>query len=224
MEFPFPSVLSTIAPGSEASSKSRMSSVPAERFALVSRLWPRQWNSPDCGLTHDFRKGLVMPDRGSGGEGVFGFLPARTNGPQNLEWGIDDDQQQELMREFACNTPGAHWQGYGDQNTVGDSSLPSQSGFPSTRLLNLGLFTAFRQTHCFIPFVHRPTFVVQTTPNPVVFSLCLLGFVLLDADKTKDFVDKYLPVSIATSRMHPISVADHSYFPDCNTKMLRTAI
>lgn len=190
-DFPFPPVLSPTVPGSKSSNEDRMSTVPTERFALVSRLWPGRWSSPDCGFTHDLRKGLVMPREGSvGGDGVPGFLLSPTNGAQNIDWGLGDDQQQELMQEYACNSPRQHWQCHISLSPACNLSLLSDFNFSSIYLLNLSLLTIFRHTHCLIYFIHQPIFVVQTALKLIIFSLCLQGFVLLNTDKTKDYVDR----------------------------------
>lgn len=146
-----------------------------------------------------------MPSRDTAASDILlpASLPVSMHGSQNMDCGLDDGRQQELMREFVCEPSASQRQSdsglYAASHTGGSydaSSAPFDVDFPSTRLLNLGLFTAVRQTHCLVPFVHQPTFVVRTSPDSLLFSLCLLGFVMLDAEKTKGCLDKYLPVSI----------------------------
>ncbi|KAF9890034.1 hypothetical protein FE257_006714 [Aspergillus nanangensis] len=209
LEYLFPFVhFSTVSGSKKPSSKEIMSSVPAERFSLVSRMWPKKWSSQDRGFPSHLWKGLIRSSRTTtaGGSCLLpGGLPVSTNGSQDTKWGLDDSQQKDLMREFALDSSSTQSrQGDGGpyDDSLSSSSFDGSStsggplGFPSTRLLNLGLFTAFRQSHCLAPFLHQPTFVLREAPNSIVFALCLLGFVVLSADKTREYVDKYLPIAI----------------------------
>ncbi|KAJ5889086.1 hypothetical protein N7495_009127 [Penicillium taxi] len=164
--------------GSETSSEERTNSIPAERFSLVSRLWPKRWSSQDCGFTCNLWKSLIMPSRNTAASDNLhpGSSMVSMNGSQNTDWGLDDSQQQELVREFAPKSPAQPQRSdslsYATSHTTSrsydGSSMPSDSGFPSTRLLNLGLSTVLRQTHCLVSFLHQPTFVVRAAPKSII--------------------------------------------------------
>lgn len=177
LEFPIPNSTPTM----HSSSSDRASNIPLERFAQVARLWPgtktRVADQAASRLWVDvvaYKGDNICTDVVSSGTS-----PTPTIGEMNeWKWGMDEDKRQELIQEFLSDS---------DSNKEGIS-------FPPTRLLNLGLDIAFRQPHSLLPFIHRPTFSAKSASNSTVFSLCLLGLVVLDSRHVRDFALAYLPV------------------------------
>ncbi|KAK0390072.1 hypothetical protein NLU13_3645 [Sarocladium strictum] len=195
----------------ESSSQDRMSNVPDERFDLVSRIWPNRLDlSASNSATFNVWTDLVSSVREiSTGDGIMSnsCISFGTRS-QSLEWIIDDIRQQGMWQDI---DPSTFVQQSGDQShntgsgrgcfvaengSDGGDSATSNTGFPSTRLLNLGLAIAFRQPVYLVSFIHQSTFRSRKTSNLFLFSLCLLGLILLDADRTKRHVHTYLPIAI----------------------------
>ncbi|EXL55998.1 hypothetical protein FOCG_03712 [Fusarium oxysporum f. sp. radicis-lycopersici 26381] len=166
--------------GSQASSNSidPVSSIPLERFARVAALWPRNRTHSASQIASKVWADVVNYR----GDGIFTDVsisqssPSSTIGTENeSRWGMDEEKRQDLIREFG--SPG------------------SSVDFLPARLLNLGLTIAFRQPHSLVPFIHQPTFSAKSASNSVVFSLCLLGLVILDSSFVKPFTQHYLPAA-----------------------------
>lgn len=198
-----------------SSSEDRMRSVPDDRFDLVSRLWPREWDLGTGGFaTTDIRRDLISTIQNSPGSdhatsNPFSSVVAIT---QNTEWAIDNLRQQDLWQEFDPDTFDAQQEQQQDQqnnfqgarhressamasSSDGGDGAPFEAIFPSTRILNLGITVALRQPHFLVSFVHRSTFAARKASNLFVFSLCLLGLILLDSGKIKGHVQVYLLVN-----------------------------
>jgi hypothetical protein len=110
--------------------------------------------------------------------------PSLSVGDQDeSKWGLDEDKRLHLMHE--CMTSDF------DGNL---SDRPAGSSFPTTRLLNIGLDSAFRQPHSVLVFIHRATFSARSTSNSIVFPLCLLGLATLESREAKEYTLAYLPV------------------------------
>jgi hypothetical protein len=231
MDFSFPFQLFTASGSPTSSVEERMSSVPAERFALVSHRWPQARITVDRSLNSGLWKSVAMPHGASARSEKLNTDPSPqgtgTSGSKYTEWGLDDYHRQKLKREFGFEAPGKenrqkHPQKSSSYST-GDETGSFEASFPSTRLLNLGLIAALRQPHCLVPFVHKPTFVARTLPSLELFSLCLLGLVLLDADKANAHVLTYLPVSIMDAGTDKVTVLNILLLADGNPKMLYKA-
>ncbi|GKU07107.1 unnamed protein product [Fusarium langsethiae] len=216
VDFSLPFALSSTTGNLASSSEDRMRSVPDERFDLVSRLWPREWNLGTGGFaTTDIRRDMISTIQNSPGSdhamsNPFSNLSTST---QNTEWAIDNLRQQDLWQEFDPDTFDAQQEQQQDQQNDfsgarhrESSAMASSSDggdgaafdaiFPSTRILNLGIAVALRQPHFLVSFVHRSTFAARKASNLFVFSLCLLGLILLDSGKIKRHVQVYLPAAI----------------------------
>lgn len=181
---------------SQLSSTDRASTIPAERFAQVARLWPNRMGE---GSSEKFRVNLWAGVVRFGGDNICTDLsipepssPLAVGDQNESKWGLDEEKRQSLIREFALSSQ-AH--GTVDYQGGGLSTI----SFPPTRLLNLGLDVAFRQPHSLLPYIHRPTFSAKSASNSIVFSLCLLGLAMLDFKTARDFAVAYLPVRLHCS-------------------------
>lgn len=161
----------------------RADSIPKERFALVARLWPRKskpftsqiedrlWaevvNSPCESICTE--SDVSVPSTGS--------IIASESEPN---WGLDEDKRQSLMRDIVD---------YPD-----DLNSQPETSFPSTRILNLGLDIAIRQSHSLVSFIHRPTFCAKSASNSILFALCLIGLSTTNSGHAKNLALTYLPV------------------------------
>ncbi|KAF4335857.1 hypothetical protein FBEOM_10282 [Fusarium beomiforme] len=166
--------------GSQTSSNSidPVSSIPLERFAKVAALWPRNRTHSASQIASKVWVDVVNYR----GDGIFTDITISEASPNSSigndnesRWGMDEEKRQDLMREFGSHVSGVEF-------------LPA-------RLLNLGLTIAFRQPHSLVPFIHQPTFSAKSASNSVVFSLCLLGLVILDSSYVKPFTIHYLPAA-----------------------------
>ncbi|GKU05534.1 hypothetical protein FLAG1_08382 [Fusarium langsethiae] len=213
VDFSLPFSLSSITGNVLSSSEDRMRSVPDERFDLVSRLWPRGWDlGTGSFATTDIRRDMISTIKSS--PRMPNPFSNIATGTQNTEWTIDSLRLQDLWQEFDPDSfhaqqeqqqqvqqqdfPGARHRE--SPTTVsgsdGGDSAAFDGIFQSTRILNLGIAVALRQPHFLLSFVHRSTFVAQEASNLFVFSLCLLGLILLDSGKVKRHVQIYLPAAI----------------------------
>ncbi|KAM5353420.1 hypothetical protein ACJ41O_000070 [Fusarium nematophilum] len=163
MDLPLPGDSPQTARSSQLSSTDRASSIPLERFAQVSRLWPG--NKSRMANRTAFASKIWADVASYKGDNICTNVFVSESSPTPViskenesKWGMDEDKRQELIREFASN------------------SGPDDNGlaFPPTRLLNLGLDIAFRQPHSLLPFIHRPTFSAKLAPNSIVFSVYAL--------------------------------------------------
>ncbi|KAH8658347.1 hypothetical protein BX600DRAFT_552491 [Xylariales sp. PMI_506] len=175
--------------GSQLSSIERADIIPLERFAEVERLWP---NKATAVAAERFIADLWDEVVSYPGDNIYtdtsipGISPASTMGDsEESSWAIDDEKRHELMLEFT--------QGHSGGFTANAYTEPQNIAFPPTRLLNLALNVSFRQPHSLLSFIHWPTFYAKLAPSSVVFSLCLLGLVLLDSKQIRAFTNLYLP-------------------------------
>lgn len=234
VDFSLPFALSS-AGNLASSSEDRVRSVPDDRFDLVSRLWPREWDLGTGGFaTTDIRRDLISTIRnfpGSDHATSDPFSSVATS-TQNTEWAIDNLRQQDLWQEFDPDTfdaqqdqqnsfPGARHRESSAMagSSDGGDGAPFDAMFPSTRILNLGITVALRQPHFLVSFVHRSTFAARKASNLFVFSLCLLGLILLDSGKIKRHVQVYLPVNFihVVSYLRSLLLNIHI---GCNQKVL----
>ncbi|KAF0642362.1 hypothetical protein FPSE5266_20121 [Fusarium pseudograminearum] len=191
VDFSLPFALSSTTGNLASSSEDRMRSVPDERFDLVSRLWPREWDLGTGGFaTTDIRRDMIStiqnsPDSDHAMSNPFSNISTST---QNTEWAIDNLRQQDLWQEFDPDTFDAQQEQQQDQQNDFSGARHRESSamagssdggdgpafdaiFPSTRILNLGIAVALRQPHFLVSFVHRSTFAARKASN---FSATLL--------------------------------------------------
>ncbi|RHZ53609.1 hypothetical protein CDV55_104100 [Aspergillus turcosus] len=175
----------------QLSSTDRASSIPSERFAEVARLWPDEMGAS---ATNKFATNLWAEVVAYKGDNICADTsvsepsPASSVGVNNAsKWGMDEGRREELIEEFAIRSR---------EDPSSEAYEPLPVDFPPARLLNLGLDIAFRQPHSLLPFIHQPTFSVKSAPNSIVFPLCLLGLVLLDSKRVRDFTHGYIPVAV----------------------------
>ncbi|KAH6676988.1 hypothetical protein F5X68DRAFT_246060 [Plectosphaerella plurivora] len=162
------------------SSSERASSIPLERFALVSRLWPNNKSRIADDHTANFWTEVInfKGDNILTDISISETSPAPSINRENeFQWGLDEDKRRDLILEFAPDV----------------SENESAARFPPLRLLNLGLDVVFRQAHSLLPFIHQPTFSAKSAPNSVVLPLCLLGLLLLDSKQARGLALSYLP-------------------------------
>jgi hypothetical protein len=187
MELPGPDNSQVNIQSLQLSSTERASSIPSERFAEVARLWPDEMGAS---AANKFATNLWAEVVAYKGDNICADTsisepsPASSVGVNNAsKWGMDGGKREQLIEEFAI------------------AYEPSSVDFPPARLLNLGLDIAFRQPHSLLPFIHQPTFSVKSAPNSIVFPLCLLGLVLLDSKRVRDFTHAYIPVKSVRHRV-----------------------
>ncbi|RMJ07496.1 hypothetical protein CDV36_012916, partial [Fusarium kuroshium] len=185
MDFAIDSYLPSTASRLQTSSSDCATSIPAERFAHVARLWPQTGSS----LANDQAAKLwaeVVAYKGDNilmDASIAETSPAPSVGRENEStWGLDEDKRQDMMREFALDFPPSQ-----------DGT--SRPGFPGTRLLNLGLDVVYRQSQSLLICIHRPTFSAKSVPNLVIWSFCLLGLMLLDSKQMRALALHFLPVA-----------------------------
>jgi hypothetical protein len=217
IDFSLPLSLSATAGNHTSSMKDRMSNVPDERFDLVSRLWPKGWDSRSENLpTTDLRRDMVLSATSplESDHDASNTMQSIFDSTQKTQWSIDSLRQQRLWQEFDSNAfqvrrdqqqaqqqdipSSGHRGSLGADSSSdgGDGAAAFEAGFPSTRILNLGITEALRQPHFLGTFIHRPTFESRKASDLFVFSLCLLGLILLDSGKMKRHVQVYLPAAI----------------------------
>ncbi|RGP60865.1 c2h2 type zinc finger protein [Fusarium sporotrichioides] len=217
IDFSLPLSLSSTAGNHTNSMKDRMSNVPDDRFDLVSRLWPKGWDSRSGNLpTTDLRRDMVLSATSplESDHDASNTMQSIFDSTQKTQWSIDSLRQQRLWQEFDSHAfqvrrdqQQAHQQdipssghrgslGADSSSDGGDGAAAFEAGFPSTRILNLGITEALRQPHFLGTFIHRPTFESRKASDLFVFSLCLLGLILLDSGKMKRHVQVYLPAAI----------------------------
>ncbi|KAF7131084.1 hypothetical protein CNMCM5793_004071 [Aspergillus hiratsukae] len=176
---------------SQVSITDRASSIPSERFAEVARLWPDEMGASAANKFATNLWAEVVAYKGDNicaDTSVSEPSPASSVGANNVsKWGMDEGKREELIEEFAIRFR---------EYPTSEAYEPSPVDFPPARLLNLGLDIAFRQPHSLLPFIHQPTFSVKSAPNSIVFPLCLLGLVLLDSKRVRDFTHAYIPVAV----------------------------
>ncbi|RSL43061.1 hypothetical protein CEP54_015245 [Fusarium duplospermum] len=207
MDFAIDSYLPSTASRLQTSSSDCASSIPAERFAHVARLWPQTGSS----LADDQAAKLwaeVVAYKGDNilmDASIAGTSPAPSVSRENEStWGLDEDKRRDMMREVSLDFP------------------PSQDGasrpsFPGTRLLNLGLDVVYRQSQSLLICIHRPTFSAKSVPNMVIWSFCLLGLMLLDSKQVRALALHFLPV--ATQRCCD-SLATPCFGPGGSAKLI----
>lgn len=131
--------------------------------------------------------------------------------------GLDEDHIKRL--EDALNANNERYQYYSSQDDQPDRrlselrSVDSHSTrasatslgkstylrFPPPRTLEMALDLYFRHFHPLMPFIHVPTFSVQTAPPPFLFLICLIGLVVIGTPGAMTFVSQQFPVRTATS-------------------------
>ncbi|KAJ4315960.1 hypothetical protein N0V84_008094 [Fusarium piperis] len=185
LDFAIDSYLPSTASRSQTSSSDCASSIPAERFAHVARLWPQTGSS----LADDQAAKLWAEVVAYKGDNILTDTSiaetslAPSVGRENEStWGLDEDKRQDMMREVALDFPPSQ----------GGANRP---GFPGTRLLNLGLDVVFRQSQSLLICIHRPTFSAKSAPNLVIWSFCLLGLMLLDSKQVRALALHFLPAA-----------------------------
>ncbi|UPL02299.1 hypothetical protein LCI18_013233 [Fusarium solani-melongenae] len=165
IDFAIDSYLPSTASRSQTSSSDCASSIPAERFAHVARLWPQTGSS----LADDQAAKLWAEVVAYKGDNILTdtsiaktSLAPSVGRDNESTWGLDEAKRQDMMREVALDFPPSQ-----------DGA--SRPGFPGTRQLNLGLDIS--------------------TPNLVIWSFCLLGLMLLDSKQVRALALHFLPVA-----------------------------
>ncbi|ETS82690.1 hypothetical protein PFICI_04566 [Pestalotiopsis fici W106-1] len=172
-------------------SSDRAGNIPAERFSQVARLWPIRTAENSAHMTRfslwseviEFAGDNICTDPSNSKTS-----PSLSIGDQDeSKWGLDEDKRLLLMQEPMA---------IGIDNQTGMlDNRPMNSDFPTTRLLNIALDSAFRQPQSVLVFIHRATFSAKTASNSIIFPLCLLGLATLDSRAAKEHTLAYLPMA-----------------------------
>ena len=170
-------------------------SILSKRFATVERLWPIKTQLPTPLMQTLWRRVAAKVE-----DGLFSVPSSKTGCHAESWWGLHEDCRSGLVKEYG-NTIQAG--GPGPPEALGSlasggpslsSGLFSQSGlssllkFPSAKILDASLDQFFRRFHPRMPFIHRPTFNAESTPNTLLFPMCLIGLKFLNGEGVKKFV------------------------------------
>ncbi|KAL9618209.1 MAG: hypothetical protein Q9160_007043 [Pyrenula sp. 1 TL-2023] len=112
---------------------------------------------------------------------------------EGSSWGLDADCQRRLEAAFV--TDSVDLQGPNLTTTLPNSHfVPSGMKFPPAPILDIALGLFFRRLHPSLPFIHVPTFCVQTTPVSFLLVICLNGLSILGTTGATEFVARMFPV------------------------------
>lgn len=168
---------------------SHIKSVPRERFFRVERCWnaqPRCSNRLQQMLWQDV---VYYPMENLFSNGSASKLDPR----EGSSWGLDAECQRKLEAAFV--TESVDLQGPNLTTTLPNSHfVPSGMKFPPAPILDIALGLFFRRLHPSLPFIHVPTFCVQTTPVSFLLVICLNGLSILGTTGATEFVARMFPV------------------------------
>ncbi|GME39766.1 hypothetical protein CC78DRAFT_557294, partial [Neofusicoccum parvum] len=146
---------------------------PQNRFTQVQHAWRH--------------RSLKQPGQGSIWRCIARSAPPRDPSAESSDaifsqsHRVDENCRQRLIGSFNSALASTY---------LGEGSAPGHLSveFPSSETLGYALEQYFVYFHPMLPFVHLPTFRVQTTPTPLLLSMCLIGLSVLRNGNSSDFV------------------------------------
>lgn len=146
---------------------------PQNRFTQVQHAWRH--------------RSLKQPGQGSIWRCIARSAPPSDSSAQSSDaifsqsHRVDENCRQRLIGSFNSALASTY---------LGEGSAPGHLSveFPSSETLGYALEQYFVYFHPMLPFVHLPTFRVQTTPTPLLLSMCLIGLSVLRNGDSSDFV------------------------------------
>ena len=184
--------------------------IPVERFGRVQQLWPTKRERSRPLMQSLWREVAVYSE-----DGLFSLcgddtsLPSAVSGSHTRPWwGLDEDRRRQLARDYnhtslsdrreSAEAPAPIRSGKDPnlQESLSQSEVSGVHNFPSAEILDMSLDQYFRRFHPRMPFIHRPTFTAKSTPNTLLFAMCLMGLkLLLKGESAKRFILAHVRVS-----------------------------
>ncbi|KAA8648555.1 FTFMHR domain-containing protein [Aspergillus tanneri] len=158
--------------------------IMSERFANLQRYWLRPSNH-NGRLINNLWGEVANVDL----DNIFTLYPVlgvdSTSGIlQESRYGLDEECRQHLLAEFGnVRLDNSHIHPV----EHGAVALPN---FPPAEILDMALDMYFRNFHPIVPFVHLPTFSARNSRASVLYTMCLIGMVMLGTKGTTYFVSK----------------------------------
>ncbi|KAJ6144348.1 transcriptional regulator family: C2H2 zinc finger and Fungal Specific TF [Penicillium chermesinum] len=151
--------------------------IPNERFSKVQRCWFTPLNYTGR-LMNSLWRDIVYTNV----DNIF----------SDSRRGIDDDCRRRLQHAFAqplSHYPQLHSPSHGSTSPPlsGTSNIPYPN-FPPAEVLDMALDLYFRTFHPLVPFVHLPTFVAKKSRLPLLYTMCLIGMMMMGTKGTASFV------------------------------------
>lgn len=167
--------------------------IPSERFAKVQKCWVAPSN-------HNGRliNNLWQEVAGIDLDNVFALHPGMSlNGSSGVypgsRHGLDEECRQHLQAMFGYARfagPHSRLPEHMTYPTNASGALVTLPNFPPAEVLDMALDLYFRNFHSLVPFIHVPTFSARNTNPSVLYSMCLIGMIMLGTKGTTDFVSK----------------------------------
>ncbi|KAE8147861.1 hypothetical protein BDV25DRAFT_26305 [Aspergillus avenaceus] len=165
--------------------------IPNERFAKVQRYWLGPSRNPGR-LINDLWRKVASSNM----ENAFAFRSTQPfdgppSLPQSSRYGLDEDCRRQLHAIFGYVRFQGHQQRFSEGWPPASDLAPIfLSNFPPAEILDMALDVYFRDIHPLMPFIHIPTFSAKTTNMFVLYTMCLIGMVLLGTQGTSTFVSR----------------------------------
>ncbi|RAL00381.1 FTFMHR domain-containing protein [Aspergillus ibericus CBS 121593] len=169
--------------------------IPNERFARVQRYWLAPSNNTGR-LMNSIWHDVAYSDLDS----VFAFRSVHpANGPSGClkgsRYDIDEECRQRLYTMFGQGRQSHSLMRSSENTAVSPFTLQPRNtpNFPPAEVLDMALDLFFRDFHPLVPFIHLPTFSAKDTRPSLLYSMCLIGMVLLETKGTVNFVLQNFP-------------------------------
>lgn len=173
--------------------------IPNERFSKVQRCWFVPPNNTGR-LMNSLWGDVVYTNT----DNIFSINPSHPPvdpGIQDSRGGIDDDCRRRLQQAFA-QKPAPYPQFHSPSRepaspTLSSTSTNLYSNFPPAEVLDMALDLYFRTFHPLVPFVHLPTFDAKKTRLPLLYTMCLIGMMMMGTKGTASFVQTNFKVCLS---------------------------
>ncbi|RAL09836.1 FTFMHR domain-containing protein [Aspergillus homomorphus CBS 101889] len=166
--------------------------IPNERFSRVQRYWLAPSNN-----TGRLMNSLWRDVAGNDLHNIFNLpaapVPSGPAGlPQGSRYGLDEACRQRLYMAFGQpeQSQPHTLSGANPLPPMASGSLLKNHNFPPAEVLDMALDLYFREFHPLVPFIHVPSFSASNIRPSVLYSMCLIGMVLLGTRGTMEFVCK----------------------------------
>lgn len=174
--------------------------IPNERFSKVQRCWFAPPNHTGR-LMNNLWRDIVHTDVDNLFSIALFQLPSDSGLLQGSRCGIDEDCRRRFQAAF-----GQSFTYQPTQVLRNEAATPATTAsaaalfpdFPPAEILDMALDLFFRTFHPLVPFVHLPTFSAKKTRLPLLYTMCLIGMMLLGTKGTTTFVSMNFTVSHCT--------------------------